>query len=185
MGFFDTIGKIAGIASVIPGPHQAVTAPIALASSVASAATGGGGGGVEGGGVEGGGGFLGGLTDLARIYGGAIAGIGSLTQGRRLSREALEAQREGLQFARDRVAETAPFRSVALRDLTGDLPLAPELGGVYSDPTNPFSRSAPSLNSLLPMLGPQESADLPREAVAPLPQLSDREIDRLMASEER
>lgn len=182
MGFFDTIGKIAGIASVIPGPHQAVTAPIALASSVAGAATGGGGG------DEGGGGFLGGLTDLARIYGGAIAGIGSLTQGRRLSKEALEAQREGLQFARDRVAETAPFRSVALRDLTGDLPLAPELGGVYSDPTNPFSRSAPSLNSLLPMLGPQESADLPREAVAPvaqLPQLSDREIDRLMAYEER
>lgn len=75
----------------------------------------------------------------------AAAGISSLAKGRGLNREALEAQREALNFARQRNRETAPFRELALRDILGETPEAPRLSGAFVDPTNPFASESPAL----------------------------------------
>jgi hypothetical protein len=110
MGFFSSLGNIlkpvANIAAMIPGPHQAVAAPLA--------------------------GIL-----------GAASGVGSIAAGRSKNRAALDAQKEGLDFARQRNQQTAPFRELALRDITGAGPEAPDLSVTYVDPTNPFASAAP------------------------------------------
>lgn len=139
MGFW---GSLLNVASFIPGPQQPFVAGAAALNQARNTGGGGGGGG--------------GLGQLASLYG-PISGAISLGRGQQLNAEALGAQREALNFARQRNAETAPFRQIALRDLTAATPNAPSLADAYLDPTNPFSRPVASLNLSQPGLGGTDS----------------------------
>lgn len=143
MGFFSALGNIAKVASFIPGPHQPFTAGAAALSGL-------GGGGEEesgGGGISG---ALGTAGSLLSKYGGPALGIASLLQGQGRNREALAAQREGMNFARNAYDEVEPLRALAMSSLLGATPEAQDASGTFVDPTNPFASPSARQNLSLP-----------------------------------
>lgn len=76
------------------------------------------------------------------IIGGLIA-AGSLASGAYQGHQADKDRDRALKLQTQQWNERAPLRGLAIESLTGGMPNAPDLGGVFADPSNPFAAGGP------------------------------------------
>lgn len=127
------LGKVAPIASLIPGVGSLFGAGAGLASSLLG---GNNGGGEDGGGSGGGGGGL--ASKLLGAAPGILAGLGAL-KGAKQQNQGLDMYKQAMQGKQQQWQALQPLRDKAIQQAQAGAPKAQNLYNVFHDPTNPFS----------------------------------------------